>query len=362
MNSIATVGLHLNYNAPLFDYIYRESLKHLKSVDNISLNIRSDKNLFIRLQNIIEESQSLIIYTKKCEFSIVAKLLATINSDKLELKDEMLLPSKANLYSEKSFYLEIENCAISVVLVDDEESELGEILIDRDLKSAVLNIFDIDVKSIEILLSSIAQSCGVEMRVLAFIDGWSRVVLEGKEYNSIKSFIAQSKRLLPSKVIASSNIITFLIEYLYDKNQKLTFAESCTGGRLCSLFTSVAGASHIFDGSVISYANHIKECWLEVCSDSLSRYGAVSEVVVSSMLDGALKLSGADFALATSGIAGPSGESEQKSVGLVFVGFASRCGARRIERLNLKGDRNYIQDISSYYAIKLLIDHIKEHL
>lgn len=119
--------------------------------------------------------------------------------------------------------------------------------------------------------------------------------------------------------------------------------------------TKESGASNVFDGGVIGYANAIKESWLEVSSENLESFGAVSEAVVREMLEGALKLSGADFALATSGIAGPSGGSASKPIGTIFIGAKDRKGAEIIERLHFKGDRNYIQAQATIYAYLLFL-------
>jgi nicotinamide-nucleotide amidase len=111
-------------------------------------------------------------------------------------------------------------------------------------------------------------------------------------------------------------------------NQKFTVctAESCTGGKIASLITSVPGSSKYFMGSVISYNNEVKKNLLGVPYDIIEKYGAVSRQVVESMAEGARELFKTDFALATSGIAGPEGGTESKSVGTLWIGVASEHG------------------------------------
>lgn len=106
----------------------------------------------------------------------------------------------------------------------------------------------------------------------------------------------------------------------------LSTAESCTGGLIASMLTSVAGSSEYFLGSVVSYANSVKQEVLGVSSEILKNYGAVSSECVSAMAEGVRKLTGSDFSVATSGIAGPGGGSAEKPVGLVWIAVSSQKG------------------------------------
>jgi nicotinamide-nucleotide amidase len=113
---------------------------------------------------------------------------------------------------------------------------------------------------------------------------------------------------------------------LRQRQATLSAAESCTGGYISHLITSVPGSSDYFSGSVIAYANEIKHHFLGVTEESLKKYGAVSEQVVTEMAAGARKRFGTGFALATSGIAGPDGGTPEKPVGLVWIALATRQG------------------------------------
>jgi nicotinamide-nucleotide amidase len=115
-------------------------------------------------------------------------------------------------------------------------------------------------------------------------------------------------------------------------------AESCTGGSIASLLTSVAGSSEYFLGSVVSYANSVKTGVLEVDEETLLQHGAVSSQCVAQMAEGVRKLTGSDFAIATSGIAGPGGGSNDKPVGLVWIGVSSQDSTETYSMV-FKGDR-----------------------
>lgn len=137
---------------------------------------------------------------------------------------------------------------------------------------------------------------------------------------------------------------------------KIATAESCTGGLLAYHFISLDGASTIFDGGMISYANNIKNIWLGVDTDSLKTFGAVSEIVVRQMCEGIIKQSGADIGLATSGIAGPSGGSIEKPVGTVFIGIQFRDKKAIVKHCQFNGDRYTIQIQTCNQALEMLIN------
>lgn len=115
-------------------------------------------------------------------------------------------------------------------------------------------------------------------------------------------------------------------------------AESCTGGTISALLTSVPGSSDYYLGSVTSYANSVKTGVLGVDPEIIQKFGAVSSECVAQMAEGVRKLTGSDFSVATSGIAGPGGGSEEKPVGLVWIGVSSQLGTETL-KLTFKGDR-----------------------
>jgi nicotinamide-nucleotide amidase len=140
---------------------------------------------------------------------------------------------------------------------------------------------------------------------------------------------------------------------LKKKGLWLGAAESCTGGYLSHLVTSVPGSSAYFKGAVVSYANEIKENMLGVSTQNLADHGAVSEEVVSDMLDGALKTLDADIAIAVSGIAGPDGGTEEKPVGTVYIGVGTR-EKKIIKRMQLMKHRQRNIELSAVLALVML--------
>ena len=143
-----------------------------------------------------------------------------------------------------------------------------------------------------------------------------------------------------------------LQNHLKKTNQTITCAESCTGGLIASMITQISGSSNIFRGSIVTYCNDIKEQELGVRKETMIQYGAVSIETVSEMLDGVLKKFDADYAVAVSGVAGPSGGTEQKPVGTVVIGILSKKGLKEIEVFNFTGDRKEVQIRAAKTALK----------
>ncbi len=169
----------------------------------------------------------------------------------------------------------------------------------------------------------------------------------------------QLKELIPSYCFGEDNIQLEQVigNLLLEKKKTLVCAESCTGGNISRLLTSCEGSSAYFLGGIVAYHNEVKQRHLSVSSDSLHEFGAVSEEVVKQMALGALKNFNSDFALATSGIAGPTGGSEEKPVGTVWIAMAHQGG---VEAKKLLFEKHRERNITraSLAALSLLRRHI----
>ncbi|MBE7013019.1 MAG: competence/damage-inducible protein A [Ruminococcaceae bacterium] len=138
---------------------------------------------------------------------------------------------------------------------------------------------------------------------------------------------------------------------LKEKNLKIATAESCTGGMLGEFLTSVPGISEFYEMGVITYSNDMKIKLLGVSAQTLDEYGAVSEQTAKEMASGVLRVSGADIGVGITGIAGPGGGSEEKPVGLVYVGIADSKGGVECRRLTLAGNRDRIRRVTVKNAL-----------
>lgn len=142
---------------------------------------------------------------------------------------------------------------------------------------------------------------------------------------AINQQIASLTEILGNAIVAYEDVFLEVQvgNLLKDKNMTLATAESCTGGNIAHLITSVPGSSAYFNGSVVSYANDVKSNVLGVNAADIKEYGAVSEIVVRQMAEGVRRLLKTDIAVATSGIAGPDGGTPEKPVGTVWMSVST---------------------------------------
>ncbi len=144
---------------------------------------------------------------------------------------------------------------------------------------------------------------------------------------------------------------------LIEKNLTLSVAESFTGGKVMDLITDIPGSSEYFMEGKVTYSNAAKISELGVDEDTIKRYGAVSADVAKDMADGIRKRSGTDIGISTTGIAGPTGATPMKPVGLVFVGYSDERGNDAVKYI-LSGDRNAVKTKGAYLALDIARRHI----
>lgn len=152
-------------------------------------------------------------------------------------------------------------------------------------------------------------------------------------------------------------------ELLLEKNLTIGTAESCTGGYLAHLITSISGSSAYFKGSVIAYSNEIKQHFLGVKEETLTSFGAVSEQTVSEMVAGALKHLNVDIAIAISGVAGPTGGTPEKPVGTVVIGIGNK-EKTIVKKLSFTNHRDRNIQLAAVVALvmtrKFLLNQLKD--
>ena len=347
------IGNRFIYNEALREYVIRNISNDVEFINSITYFKESDNSLFLYLEKELKNYEMTLIVTSKQNFSTLGKVICTITSDNQILKEGMLIPQKATLFEERSYLLEYENAKINVLSIDEGE-KLPQVLIQTPKTKATVHIFEESKTDIVSMLTPIAQTYNVLFDVSTYVKGWVRVDVTSNRYGDISKFLHAAKNLLPKKLIASANIIEYIIERVASQGKKVTFAESCTGGLLAYYFTKHNGASKILEGSLVTYSNALKENWLAVTHEVLEANGAVSAEVVREMSEGALNVSNADYALSISGIAGDTGGTKLKPVGTVYIGVRSK-EKHDEAHFYFKGDRNYVQHQSAMMAIKMLL-------
>ena len=166
---------------------------------------------------------------------------------------------------------------------------------------------------------------------------------------------AITRRLIGDHVFGADDdqLEDALVRLLTERKQTLALAESCTGGFIANRITNVSGASAVLWGSGVTYANDAKKKWLGVSETTLATYGAVSEETAREMAEGARRVSGSDYAISVTGIAGPTGGSDEKPVGTVFIGIAEASGSRVYRFVN-RFDRETFKYVTSQQALEIL--------
>ena len=165
--------------------------------------------------------------------------------------------------------------------------------------------------------------------------------------------------LIASKVLMNSNLNLALAaenlgHFLIEHHARIVTAESCTGGWLAQCITDIAGSSVWFDRGFITYSNESKADMLNVQSETIEKFGAVSAEVARQMTQGALQNSQADYAIAITGIAGPTGGSPEKPVGTIYIAWQKRAESAVVTLEHFSGDRQEIRRLSVYTALNLI--------
>lgn len=157
----------------------------------------------------------------------------------------------------------------------------------------------------------------------------------------------------------TNELAVAVIEELRKRGLRLATAESCTGGAVASAITTVPGCSDTFMGAIVAYSNSVKSRLLKVGEKTLEEHGAVSEETITEMANGATQQLGTECAIATSGIAGPGGGSEEKPVGTVWI--AAKRGNCTTTKLLRLGDRGREENISTTVveALELMLGTLR---
>ena len=148
-------------------------------------------------------------------------------------------------------------------------------------------------------------------------------------------------------------------EALYKNNETLCTAESCTGGKISQAIIAVPGASQYFRGSIVAYSNEVKENLLHVSHQVLEEQSAVCEEVARQMVVGACQAMQCDYAISTTGIAGPTGGTVEIPVGTIWIGYGSKDDVRTL-KLSDDFGRDLNLEIATSKAMQLFIEYYKE--
>jgi len=218
------------------------------------------------------------------------------------------------------------------------ESELGQY------------VHDLFVTSADVAYTMLSKPHGVDIRILV------RGSDAGEVHRRLAELEQETRRRIPPEIIYGRDDETLphiVADLLTRKQFTLATAESCTGGLIAKLLTDIAGSSAFFTQGFLTYSNQAKVRMLGVAPRTIERYGAVSEETAWEMARGALRRAGTDYAIATTGIAGPTGGAPDKPVGLVYVGLA-RQDHTEVRRFIFAGNREFNRTFTALTALNWL--------
>lgn len=188
--------------------------------------------------------------------------------------------------------------------------------------------------------------------------GYIKVTFLGPDQEKLKSICADLEKTFPGRV--GGDVFNDLHKELLESKKTIALSESCTGGWIAKTLTDMPGSSGYFISSLVTYHNQAKENLLFVQQDTLMKKGAVSPETAKEMLDGLEKHFDVDFTLSITGIAGPDGGSEEKPVGLVYIGTKAKNKEPRIEKYLFPGNRETIREASMNNALFQLLQEIRK--
>ena len=212
-----------------------------------------------------------------------------------------------------------------------------------------------DALPAELKLAYLPNPGAVRLRLSAY-------EVDGREMaREIERRFEELHRLIPEYIVGyeTATLQEQVHRLLTERGATLALAESCTGGAVAARFTALPGASNYLLCGVVAYSNASKERVLGVDPAALAQWGAVSEAVARQMAEGARRISGADYAVATTGIAGPTGGTEEKPVGTVWFAVATPTGTTAVCK-QCGADRGQVIDRASAFAITLLRDALRQ--
>ena len=227
------------------------------------------------------------------------------------------------------------------------------------MNERVLKVFGIGESAIEEVLGELMSLPNVTVALLAKraemhirLVARSTEKTTGEAVKALDRVEEEIRQRLGNKVFGrdQETMVGIVGQLLTDRHLTISTAEPCTGGLLGAALTQEPGSSRFYLGGVVSYSNSLKQGLLGVGEETLKAFGAVSEEVAKEMAEGIRAKTGSDLAISTTGIAGPDGGSDQKPVGLVFIGIATPAGVQ-VEKIQLYGERQSVRQLTVHAAL-----------
>ncbi|WP_041083241.1 competence/damage-inducible protein A [Thermotoga profunda] len=238
------------------------------------------------------------------------------------------------------------------------ESVLVDLKIDKEFTTISMLFFAIAESTLDEMIVNLSPDPAIKIATQAsYADGIRvRFTCAVQDYEKANELAAKLIDKIKDHFIGfgDTTLEQTVVKCLKEKNKTLSVAESCTGGMISSRIVSVPGASEVFLGGIVAYDNSVKSKLLKVSDEVLMKYGAVSEQCVVQMAHGIKQLTGSDLAISVSGIAGPSGGTDEKPVGTVFLCVVGD-GVEKVTQLFYPQERNIFRMRVSAYGLYLVL-------
>jgi len=230
------------------------------------------------------------------------------------------------------------------------------------MNERVLKVFGMGESAIEKVLGELMNLPNLTVALLAKraemhirLVARSTETTFGEANETLNQVEEEIRQRLGNKVFGrdQETMVGIVGQTLNNKNLTISTAESCTGGLLGAAFTQEPGSSRFYLGGIVSYSNSLKQGLLGVSEKNLKTFGAVSEEVAREMAEGIRSKTGSDLAISTTGIAGPDGGSDEKPVGLVYIGFATSKNVHA-EKFQFYGERESVRQLTVQAALNVV--------
>lgn len=202
------------------------------------------------------------------------------------------------------------------------------------------------------MLGDLLSAQRLQIGICAHEDGHITIRVRGAA-TSVKRRCAQIRKVLQAYLLPTAGLAESLVQVLGKRGKTLTSAESCTCGHIVAAIGAIPGASAILKEALVAYHEDVKAERLDVAPDLINKYGIVSEEVAEAMAEGALFRSGADYAVSSTGVAGPDGGTKDTPVGTVWIAAASKHNLLT-QKLSIRGSRQRVQRRAAAEALRLL--------
>ncbi len=295
-------------------------------------------------------------------------------------KDQALVPEKAQVISNNNGTapgLLLERNGVTFYVMPGVPKEMKAIM-ERSIipqliekcgqRTSLFQIYCTTGIAESVLFQKIGDIAEIEKYAkLAFLPSPSgvkmRLMTEGITRKAAQDALKKAETLLRKNIesciytVGNCSLEQVVAKILTERKKTLAVAESCTGGLLANKLTNISGSSIFFDRGVVSYSNQAKIQALGVPENLIAEHGAVSKQVAQAMADGVRKIAGTDYGLSTTGIAGPTGGTPEKPVGLVFIGYSDE-NETIAKQFNFISDRADNKERSVAAVLKLLIEKL----